>query len=180
MAGDLVYVPVWLINAVDVANINFSIGHDPNVALPEGELVKGNLLANALFSSNSGEPGWIRVGFAQTSGINGTGTVAYLPFRAVGRPGDRTVLDVQVSTINNPAGAVPAIDRIDGSVLIVGPDGMVPGDCDGDGALTELDALCALQMSVNLIPEQPALDMDGDQQVTSRDSVVILQRAIGK
>ncbi|MFQ5858678.1 MAG: hypothetical protein ACE5LU_24010 [Anaerolineae bacterium] len=178
--GQLVNVPVWLIKGADVANINFTIGYNAGVAAPEGDLIKGNLLANALFSSNSGESGLIRAGFAQTSGINGTGTVAYMPFRAVGKPGDRTVLDVGVSTINNPGGTVLAIDRIDGQILIVGPDGVVPGDCDGDGSLTELDALCALQMSVQLIPERLTLDLDTDSQVTSRDSVIILQRAIGK
>jgi len=180
LAGDFVYVPVWLIDGADVANINFTVGYNAGVAVPEGDLIKGSLLANALFSSNSGESGLIRAGFAQTSGINGTGTVAYMPFRAVGKAGDRTDLDVGVSTINNPGGTVLTIDRIDGAILIVGPDGVVPGDCDGDGSLTELDALCALQMSVKLIPERAALDMDTDSQVTSRDSVIILQRAIGK
>ena len=179
-AGDLVYVPVWLINGANVANINLSIGYDAGVAAPEGDLIKGNLLANALFSSNSGERGLIRAGFAQTSGVNGTGTVAYMPFRAIGQPGDRTVLDVGVSTINDPGGTVLTIDRIDGAILIVGPDGLLPGDCDGDDVLTELDALCALQISVKLIPERRTLDVDGDGQVTSRDAVVILQGAVGK
>lgn len=178
--GQLVNVPVWLINGEDVANINFTIGYDAGVAMPEGDSIKGNLLDNALFSANTSDTGLIRAGFAQTSGLNGTGTVAYIPFRAVGKPGDRTALDVAVSTINDPDGTVLTIDRIDGQILIVGSDGVVPGDCDGDGALTEVDALCALQMSVQLIPERLVLDLDTDSQVTSRDSVIILQRAIGK
>ena len=175
-----VTVPVWLINGANVANINFSVAYDAGVATPEGDLIKGNLLDNALFSSNPAESGLIQVGFAQTSGVNGTGTVAYIPFRAVGQPGDRTPLQLAVTTINNPAGTVLDIDRINGEILIVGPDGVVPGDCDGDGVLNALDALCALQMSVDLIPERLALDLDADSQVTSRDSVIILQRAIGK
>lgn len=178
--GQLVNVPVWLLNGADVANINSTVGYNASVATPEGDLIKGNLLDNALFSANTGDTGIIRAGFAQTSGIDGTGTVAYIPFRAVGQPGDRTALDVAVSTINDPDGTVLTIDRIDGQILIVGADGVTPGDCDGDGALTEVDALCALQMSVQLIPERLVLDLDTDSQVTSRDSVIILQGAIGK
>jgi len=37
-----------------------------------------------------------------------------------------------------------------------------------------------LQMSVQLVPERLVLDLDADTTVTSRDSVVILQRAVGK
>jgi hypothetical protein len=54
------------------------------------------------------------------------------------------------------------------------------GDCDGDGRVTTLDARCAMEMSVQLRPPLLALDMDNSKDVTSRDAVVILQRAIGK
>jgi hypothetical protein len=176
IAGETVMVPVWLVNGADIANINFTASHDGNVARLEGEPVKGNLLGEALFSANPKEAGLIRLGFAQSKGLSGTGTVAYLPFRAVGKPGDRTPLRLEVQVINNPGGTVLASDKIDGSITIVGPDGAVPGDCDGDGNLTALDAKCALDMSVKLIPEKKHLDMDGDSQVTSRDATIILQR----
>ncbi len=176
LAGDLVVVPVWLINGADVANINFTVGYDGNIAKPEGEPEKGNLLGDALFSANPNEAGLIRLGFAQTKGLSGTGTVATLQFRAVGKPGDRTPLHLGVSTINNPGGAVLPIAKIDGSITIVGPDGLVPCDCDGDGIVTTADAKCALDMSVKLIPERTNMDVDGDGQVTSRDATIILQR----
>lgn len=176
LAGGTVLVPVWLVNAADVANINFTVGYDGNVARPEGEPGKGNLLGEALFSANPTEAGLIRLGFAQSKGLSGTGNVAYLPFRAVGKPGDRTPLHLDVQIINNPGGTLLTIARLDGSITIVGPDGLVPGDCDGDGALTAVDAKCALDMSVELIPEKPNMDMDGDSQVTSRDATIILQR----
>ena len=176
LAGDNVLVPVWLVNGADVANINFTVGYDGNVAKPEGDPGKGNLLGEALFSANPKEAGLIRLGFAQSKGLSGTGTVAYLPFRAVGKPGDRTPLHLEVQIINNPGGTALTIAKIDGSITIVGPDGLVPGDCDGDGELTAADAKCALDMSVKLIPEKANMDMDGDGQVTSRDATIILQR----
>ena len=176
-SGALVDVPVWLINGTDVANVNFTVAYDGSVARPEGDLGKGNLLENTLFSSNTADAGLIRVGFAGQSGLSGTGTVAYIPFRAVGQPGRRTTLHLQVTTINDPGGATLAIDRIDGAIEIVGPTGQTVGDCNGDGKLNEVDALCALRMSVNLMPANNVLDMDQSNDVTSRDAAIILQRA---
>lgn len=177
LEGGLVYVPVWLVHGRDVANINFTVDYDGDVAMPEGELIRGSLLDRALFEFNPAETDLIRIGFAQTTGIYGTGTVTYIPFRAVGRAGDWTELHLEVTTINDPGGTVLAIDRIDGAVYIVGPGGLVPGDCNNDGALTQYDAACALQISVRLRPVIPSLDMDGSGEVTSRDATIILQRA---
>ena len=85
-----------------------------------------------------------------------------------------------MTSLNEPGGSIVPIDRIDGLVQIVGPDGMLPGDCDGNGILSEVDALCALQMSVKLVPESLVLDLDKNQAVNSRDSTLILQKAVGK
>jgi Cohesin domain len=196
IAGDLVLVPVWLIKANNVSNINFQMTYDANIVKPEGTLTKGNLLDNSLFTVNPNQAGSILSGFAQTSGLSGTGTVLNIPFRAIGKPGDRTPLGLTVTAINDPSGGKLAIDRIPGEILIYNKDGTFPpppngnpgppppnillGDCDGDGSLTEVDALCALEMSVQLRPSRPIMDIDGSGDVTSRDAVIILQRAIGK
>ncbi len=184
--GALVYVPVYLLNGANVANMNFNLIHDSSVARPEGDLIQGWLLGQSLFEYNTGEPNRIRVGFAQQAGIYGTGPVTYVPFRAVGQPGSRTDLCLEVTTVNDPNGTVLLTDRIHGFVEIVNPDGsgpsgpgsgVVQGDCIPDGVLDERDAACALQMSVNLRPPQPWIDMDGSGDVTSRDATIVLQQA---
>jgi hypothetical protein len=185
--GALEYVPVYLLNGANVANMNFNIASNDAVARPEGDLVKGNLLSGALFEFKTSEPNLIRVGFAQQSGIYGTGAVTYVPFRAVGQPGSRTDLCLEVTTINDPGGTVLAIDRIHGYIEIMNPDGSDPGgdpeggvlqgDCVPDGRLDERDATCALQMSVGLRQPLPWMDMDGSGDVTSRDATLILQQA---
>jgi hypothetical protein len=177
--GGQVWVPVHLLRSDDVANINFEITFDTGVAVANGDPVGGNLVGGRLFTANPGDPGIIRVGFAGTDGVFGTGTVTWIPFRAVGLPGQRTVLSVTVSAINQPDGTVPLIDRIEGSIIITDEDGLVPGDCDGNGYLTEFDAFCALQMSVQLRPVLLSLDLNDDGQVTSRDATLILQRVTG-
>jgi hypothetical protein len=175
LAGSLVSVPVWLINAGNVANSNFEVRYEANVARPEGTILKGSLLDDALFTANPNESGIIRAAFAQSSGFSGTGTVASIPFRAAGQVGDRTPLTVSVTKINDPGGSSLPIFLMHGEILIVGPDGLTTGDCDGDGWLSALDALCALEMSVRLRPEKMNLDMDADRQISSRDSVLILK-----
>ena len=157
------------------------------------------MLDNTLFKANANQTGSILAGLAQTSPLRGTGTVVNIPFRATGQPGDVTELLLTVTSINDPSGGVLSINRIAGEITIAGPDGKVPssdpgsnsnsspgpadlqkGDCDGDGFLTELDALCALEMSTQLRPSNPIMDIDNSGAVDSRDSVVILQKALGK
>lgn len=180
LAGELTTIPVWLIKGANLANLNFEVAYNSSVARPEGGIQKGNLLGNTLFSSNAGESNLVRIGFAQTSGLSGTGTVAYIPFRAAGRPGDRTSLDLNVSTINDPSGNGLAIARIPGEIMIVGPDGLIPGDCNGDGVIEARDAECALDMSVRLRAVSMSLDIDKNGEVTSRDATVILQQVISR
>lgn len=60
------------------------------------------------------------------------------------------------------------------------PSNAAAGDCDNDGKLTELDALCALEMSTGLRVSSAQMDLDGDGTVSSRDAVIILQRAVSK
>jgi len=54
------------------------------------------------------------------------------------------------------------------------------GDYDGDGKVTELDALAALKMSVGSLPVNLNLDMNGDGKVKADDALSILKMAVGK
>ena len=179
VAGDTVLVPIYLINAVDVSNMNYEIGYDGNVVSVDQDVLSGSLIGGQLSAANISENEIIRAGFAGTSGVNGTGSIGWIPFRATGEPGDFTRLVVTVSEVNNAGGASLPIERIAGWVQITDGEGRVPGDCDNDGVLREYDAFCALEMSVQLRPEQQNLDQDADADVTSRDATLILQSAIG-
>lgn len=100
-------------------------------------------------------------------------------------------------TIVNPDGTLPPVDGgtnggsnggsnggtgtgANGGAGNGGNGGIQQGDCDGDGHLTELDALCALEMSTAIRTPRLFLDMDGDGSVTSRDAVILLQRVVSK
>jgi len=55
--------------------------------------------------------------------------------------------------------------------------GHVPGDADGDGRCTEVDALTALQMASGAMPPDLTMDVDGDGKVTELDALTIIQWA---
>lgn len=178
--GEIVIVPVWLIKGQNVANIDFTISYDPKVVVPEGKLFSGSLLENALFESNTNEVGLIRAAFSRKTGISGTGIIANINFKAVGKPGDQTVVSPLVTVINDPNGNTLTIERIDGLVRITGPGGILPGDCDGDSDLTSSDAWCALEMSVRLRPTRLTLDLDQNNAVNSRDATMIQLKLVPK
>ena len=57
---------------------------------------------------------------------------------------------------------------------------IVPGDADGDGEVTYLDAMLALQAAVGLTEASlDACDADGDGTITYLDAMLILPAAVG-
>ena len=178
-SGQTVQIPVYLFNAKNVANMNFELTFDTAVLTVKETALKGNVYpASCSFVANAPQPGKILVGFADSKGVSGSGTAAEIRFEVKGRPGNETPLNLSVSTINDASGKELDISIGIGRVTVVGEDGLMPGDVDGDGKVTALDALMALKMSVKLIEENKILDMDADNSVTSRDAVMIMQQAL--
>ncbi len=80
---EVVTVPVWLLHAAGVASLNVSLSYDPKVVAVSGNVVKGNLLGSTMFEANAREAGLVRLGFAQSRDLSGTGTLAQISFKAV-------------------------------------------------------------------------------------------------
>ncbi len=132
----------------------------------------------------------------------------YSPSAATGNPSTlderdpdliRYSFDASMQATKEPTNPFPLPDpkdssryikwqRLDSAIKATGPDELIffitqagtKGDCDGDGRITEVDALCALEMSTRMRPTDLIVDMDNSGDVTSRDAVIILQIAIGK
>jgi hypothetical protein len=80
-------------------------------------------------------------------------------------------------TVATGKSAVPSVTPGTGSNQL---PSVTKGDHNGDGRVTELDALAALKMSVKELPEDLNLDMDGNGKVTAADARLILKQALGK
>lgn len=182
MSGETIMIPVYLQRGQGVANMNFTVAYDARVARAEGRILKGNLVdANTQFEANPAEVGIVRVGFARGNDLRSfDGTLANIPFRVTGKPGDRTPLTVSVLAVNGADGSRPAIATLHGEIVVVDERGGVPGSTTGKSELTPADALNALKMSVRLIPEDLRADINQDGRVMSDDARLILQRVVGR
>ncbi len=180
--GETVTVPVWLLKGPGLIDLNFNVEYDPGVVQAVGNVVRGNLLAGADFEANTAKRGVVQVGLVPKAGGVGSaeGTLAQVSFRAVGKPGTRTTLRIvpRKGTVTGGAAANPA--TIHGEIQIVGDDGFIPGDINGDGKVDMADVLMALKISVELLPYNPRADVDKDGQVTAADARLIREMVLGR
>ncbi len=156
--------------------MDLALSYDPSV-LQATEVIKGNLTANCMFDSSI-KPGTVRIGLADQQGFSGEGSVGYVIFKVVGVEGASSPLLITDVSANRPVDfASVNIFKQDGVFTVVGID-KLRGDCNGDGRISALDALCALQMAVGKRTEDLAMDVSGDGKVSSLDAGKILQTAI--
>jgi hypothetical protein len=175
--GGSVTVPVRILNARNVGNLDFKVTFDPAVVRPQGKALRGNILGDAGMQSNPADRGRVWIAFATAGSINGDGTVVQLPFEAVGRPGDKTVLGLEVTMFNDSADT-SSITKIPGEIEILTAKGRIPGDLNNNRIIDAGDALDALKMAVRLIPMDLDADMDNDGTVTSADARILLRKAL--
>lgn len=200
--GATIRVPIYLLKSADLANLNFDLKYDSAVAKPAGKAERGPLLGGqVLFESNVGQTGVARIGFAGSTGVSGSGIVAYVPFTVVGAPGSRTAIALQDTAANTIANARPSFALLAGEIAVV--QGQTPSDGGASvnpnpkpdsqskppvvsnppvskKVFTALDALKALRMSVGLLQSDPSYDLDANGQITSNDARLILGRVVGR
>ncbi len=173
--GDQVTVPVKLQNASDVSSMNFNISYSASV-VKVVSVDKGSMLSGISLVANPNESGIIRFGFATEDGVDGTGSIGHIIFEAIGSTGSSSPLTISGMEVTNSSGDAISLGTQDGTVTI-NSDRLL-GDYNGDGLITELDALAALKMSVKLLAEDSILDMDQNGRVTSEDARRILSIAV--
>ena len=174
--GGVIAVPFYLVNTPNLANVNVEISYDSAIVRVEGTPAKGAFPPESLFAANPGEAGLVLVGVSRKDGVTGTGPFVQVTFRAVGKPGQESPLTIRVTKADDAGGAALTATLSAGVVKIVDESGRLPGDCSGDNELAVNDAVCALEMSVELRPVDLLMDLDKDGKVTSRDATLILQR----
>lgn len=178
-SGSSVQIPLTLNGIKEkIGNIDITISYDPSV-LEATEVIKGGLTTNSIFDYNILNQGMIKISLADKEGFSGDGSIAYVKFNVIGSEGSSAPLRIAAIAANraedDEALEIPTIDGV--FRVISMEEGR--GDSDGDGEYTALDALCALQMAVEKIPEDLVMDMNGDGSVTSLDAREILRIAVG-
>ncbi len=91
-------------------------------------------------------------------------------------PYDCGIYNVHVEGLKSKTGAAVTIDY-DVNFFDINSVSL-PGDVDGDGKITMMDAALAARMALNLITANLAADIDGNGAVTMTDAAMIARRAL--
>lgn len=171
--GSTVQIPINLVNARNISNMDITLTYDPEV-LQATEVLQGSLTATTLFESNIMD-GKVLIAFASNTGVgtDGTGSVALLRFDVVGNKGDSSILEFTVAK-GNDFTTRAEIDLTTQNGLFTVDGDELKGDCDGDGDVDYVDTEMALRMAVAKIEARLIADMNDDGQVTSFDADEIL------
>jgi hypothetical protein len=177
-SGSTVQIPLTLRDAKEkIGNIDLTLTYDLAV-LKAGEAQKGGLTTGSIFDFNVTSPGTIKISLADKTGFEGDGSVAYVTFSVIGAAGATSPLKIASASANRASDmASVTLATHDGVFKVLGND-QLKGDFDGDGKLTALDALAALQMAVGKRSEDLVMDVTEDGKVTSADARKILQIAV--
>lgn len=117
------------------------------------------------------------------------GTVATLHFTllSTASPGEATFTLRQqaLPTYDDPTVAAGLSMEDFGGVVTIGSalSGETPGDVNGDGAISSLDAVLVLRRVAGTLGQtdftESAADVNGDHEITSLDAVLILKKVAG-
>ena len=173
--GKEVRIPVIMCNAKDLANMDLSLNYNI-AAMKFKSAEKGALNAKSLFESNEKPAGTIKISFAASQGVTGSGSIAILIYDVIGSSGQSTQITGSVNSASTSSGS-PVSVSVNPGTFTVGSG--VTGDCDGDGLVSSRDALAALQMAVEKIKIDMCYDVNSDGKVNSADARDILRRAAG-
>ncbi|MDI9643042.1 MAG: dockerin type I domain-containing protein [Archaeoglobales archaeon] len=174
LKGAMITIPIKIQNAKDLRNMDIELRYNPSILVPRNANA-GSLTQNSLLESNLGTT--VKVALVDQNGINGNGTILAIDFEVTGDENEECSLTLSASGNKLNGESVTfsignAIFRVDSENATVSG---LRGDCNGDGRITSVDALMALQMAVGRIPVNMVADMNNDMQVTSLDAAQILE-----
>ena len=109
-----VEIPIIMCNAEDLANMDLNWSYNASV-LKLINVTKGSLNEKALFNWNEVSQGKLKIAFASSEGVTGSGSIAVMKFEVIGNTGDTSTL----------TGTVTTASKTDGTEISVG---VTPGE----------------------------------------------------
>lgn len=171
--GGTVQVPIQMEKGKSISSLGFNFTYDSSV-LEVTSVIKGGVTGPATFTYNADTPGVVRFGYASNKEMSGAGSVAAVAFKVKGDRGTVSHLALSDGLVTDGSGSSLPVQLVDGNVTV---EQRLSGDGNGDGQVTVLDALIALRMFVQVIPEDQIMDVNGDSRVTPEDARQILAMA---
>ena len=182
-----IQIPIKLTNRGTIGSADLILGY-PSDILEVKDVLPGSLTQDSLFQYNVIGNN-ITIGIVDDEGIADNGTLAYIKFKVKDVPlnesGNETLNSSEVLKVYDlpfVQGELTDLDGnkqnttlISGTFTLVNPEEALKGDVNGDGKITSLDALLALQMSVGKIEQNLIADMNEDGRVKADDALEILK-----
>ncbi|MBO8182948.1 MAG: hypothetical protein H0Z28_09180 [Archaeoglobus sp.] len=203
LPGSEVQIPVKVRYADKIGAISLLLNY-PSDVLDVEDVIAGSLTQNSMLEYNV-EGDNISIGIVDSEGISGNGSLLYIRFRVLseeelankGGKGnekeDTSKLSLkpeQIAPVKNEfdliilEATVTNVDEeevevvtIDGNLRLITEEEANKGDVNGDGEITSVDALLALQMSVGKLEPNMIADMNDDGKVKPDDALKILKIA---
>ncbi|WP_340818997.1 cohesin domain-containing protein [Methanolobus sp. WCC4] len=116
-AESIVEVPINLEGAEDVGSMDISLMYDPAVLQAVG-VEAGELGGNAYIESNTASEGKVMIALADSSGINGDGSVAVVSFKVLGDVGSSSTLTLGDVAVHNTDLVEVISPTIDGTLSV--------------------------------------------------------------
>lgn len=117
-AGGVAEVPIIIKGAAGIGSMDIILTYSTRVLELEG-VKKGELSSGAMLRYAEKEPGVVRIGIVQASGISGDGSVAVLRFRVKGGAGDASYIDLTAEASDAKTIEQVPLKRIEGGSLTV-------------------------------------------------------------
>ena len=164
-----------------VYSYQFDFTYDPTIIKYASYLTDGTLSQRGTTMVNSTENGKLKIGFASSTPITGTGPLVYLNFNAL--QADRTTPVISNFLFNTDSVKNATNSPIDIYSIFL-------GDLDENISIQAYDGALVMQYSVGLDPlpsidPRPwsekrflAADVDGNGSITAYDAALILQKSI--
>ncbi|MBO8182395.1 MAG: hypothetical protein H0Z28_06335 [Archaeoglobus sp.] len=204
--GDVVQIPIEIKNANNVGSVDIVLSY-PSGILQFMDVIPGSLTQNSLFEHNvedgkirvgivetggiSGDGSLFYMKFrvaenpqvsmpenlpqvGKEIGVGVEGLTPNLPGLSRGNEYNLVLEDLAVYTTDNQE--VNAL-KINGTFELISEEEANKGDVNGDGEITSVDALMALQMAVGKLEPKPVADMDDDGNVRANDAMEIMKIA---
>ena len=106
-----VEIPIRMCNAKKLASMDLDWSYNTSV-LKIINVTKGSLNEKALFDWNEVSAGKLKIAFASSKGVTGSGSIAVMKFVVIGNPGDKSTLTGTVTTASKTDGtAISVSDR---------------------------------------------------------------------
>jgi hypothetical protein len=176
----VIQIPLLLKGSKEkIGNMDITLEYDP-LLLEANEVIRGSLTSNSLFNYNVVTPGTLKISLADKVGFEGDGSIAYLACSVIGQAGASCALKISSVVANRASDSASVLLSIQNGTFKVLGNEQLKGDFNGDGRLTPVDALAALQMAVGKRAEEAVMDVNNDNKVTSLDASQILKEAVSR